>query len=267
MSTFINSFWKIHPSLWSFDTILDTPSNNAFLIRRVSDNVEQTFTGAEITNGTYATFISGTQGAIKEWYQSDYKLVQTTNAYQFFLVENAGNPYVDDTAQSSSMRASSIVSKMSNDWIITAIFNNELNGNNGRLNFAIMGNILYENFNLILVPYGNGHVKTNTNISNPSSNYSFPYSLDGNFNLYTFAMIGGVFNIYKNNVSLAVGAVVYSIVNFDYNVLNRVLIGNRGDNANGKINKYQHLGMKYGTDLSTFDLSTHNTAIMTKYSI
>ena len=253
---------------WSFDTLSDVGTDNAFVIRRVSDNVEQSFTYAEVIDGTYATFISGSQGGIKEWITGSNKLTQLTTTAQCFLVVNSGKPYVDDTTSGSGFSGTGIVSSLSNDWIITAIFGKEFEPSNQRLLYGICGDVLYENFRLDLRPSsGLGYIKLNSTVKLIDSDISFTTGTLDEFSVYSFSKIGGVFSVSKNNIQLTLGSVVWSIWDEGYDTPNSIRLGQRGFIDAGKINKHQHLGIVYDTDLSGFDLSAHNNAIMTKYGI
>jgi len=252
---------------WSFDTLSDVGTDNAFLIRRVSDNVEQSFTYAEVINGIYATFISGSQGAIKEWYNGNNKLIQTTTTAQPFLVVNGGKPYIDDTLDISGLKGNNIVSSFSNDWVITAIVNKGSNANNQRLLYGVCGDTLYENFRLSIVSWkGLGYIKLNSNQTIVNSDISFPVGSSNDLNVYSFSKINGVFTVRKNNNELVLGAEAWSIYDYDYDITNSIRLGLRG-NGPGEINKHQHLGIVYNNDLSGFDLSAHNNEIMIKYGI
>ena len=251
---------------WSFDTLSDVGTDNAFLIRRVSDDVEQYFTYTEVIDGTYATFISGSQGAIKEWITGNNKLTQTITTAQCFLVLNSGKPYVDDTTMGSGLNGTGIVSSFSNDWVITAIFNKEFNTNNQRITYGICGDVLYENFKFD-IRYGYGYIKLNSNVENNNSDISFPVGTTDKFDVYSFSKIGGVFSVRKNNIQLSLGTGIWSMTDQKYNIINSIRLGQRGDDGSGKINKHQHLGMVFDTNLSGFDLSAHNNAIMNKYAI
>jgi hypothetical protein len=255
---------------WSFDTKSDTPTDKAFTIRRLSDSVEQDFTFAEVIDGTYETFISGTQGAIKSWYNGAFKLEQTTNiAHQPLLVVNAGSPYVDDKDQVSGVEGYNIPTSFSNDWVITAIFGKENNNNNQRLTYGICGDILHENFRFDIKWDGTLCPQTNVNteVSTPPVGYSNANS--DSFNVYAFSNIGGVFKVYKNDVEITSTVTPsWSVKDNEIDILNSIRIGHPNAGATvGKINKHQHLGIVYDTDLSGFDLSAHNQAIMTKYGI
>ena len=247
---------------WSFDTLNTvSPSNNSFLIRRESDNVEQTFTFTEVINGTYATFVNATEGAVKSWYGDKNTISQTNVLYQPRLKENTGNPYVDEYAQGYLLRGKHYGSLV-NDSIVTLIFKDELNPNNQRSNIGIRG-FGTDTFALELTSTA-GYVVYDKTGDKINEDYNFTYANNGLFKLLPFTRIGGVKKVYINNVDTAQGASTFTIGSNPNP--NDVILGGR-ENGYGKIAKYQHLGLFTGIDLSTFDLSAYNLAIMTKYGI
>jgi hypothetical protein len=258
---YLNGLKKFQLS-WSFDTLnTSEPTKNAFLIRRESDNVEQTFTFSEVINGTYATFINATNGAVRKWFGNLNYIEQTNTAYQPRLKDNSGNPYVDEYAQGYLLRGKHYASLV-NDSIVTLIFKDELSNNNQRSNVAIRG-FLSDVFALELTSTA-GYVVYDKTGNMINEDYNFGYANNGLFKLLTFSKIGGVKKVYINNVDTAQGTSTFTIGANP--AVNDVILGGR-DNGYGKINKYQHLGLLTGVDLSTFDLSAYNLAIMTKYGI
>lgn len=259
---YLNGLKKFQLS-WSFDTLnTSEPTKNAFLIRRESDNVEQTFTFSEVINGTYATFINATNGAVRKWFGNLNYIEQTNTAYQPRLKDNSGNPYVDEYAQGYLLRGKHYASLV-NDSIVTYIFKDETNANSQRSNISIRG-FGMDVFSLELVSPTAGYVVYNKVGNMELSDYSFAYANDGLFKLLTFTIIGGVKKVYINNIDTTKGAGGYEIGANP--TVNDVILGGR-ENGYGKINKYQHLGLFTGVDLSGINISDYNTALMTKYGI
>ena len=67
-------------------------------VRRSSDNTEQDFTAAEITDGTLATFCSGTDGFVAIWYDQsgNSNNASTPVALQQYLIVDNGVIYMSD---------------------------------------------------------------------------------------------------------------------------------------------------------------------------
>ena len=67
-------------------------------VRRSSDNTEQDFTSAEITDGTLATFCSGTDGFVTTWYDQsgNSNNASTPVALQQYLIVDNGVIYMSD---------------------------------------------------------------------------------------------------------------------------------------------------------------------------
>jgi hypothetical protein len=252
---------------FSFDTKSSTPSNNAFLIRRESDNVEQTFTYTQINDGTFDTFVAGSEGAIKEWYANDStKLSQTSTAYQPRLKSGVTNPYVDDYAQQTLLVGTRTVN-MNGDSIVSVILKDELNNNSQRANLTIRGtgNKL---FSFQLRPGAGDALYDKAAGSYYVGDYGFSYTNNSTFKLFTFTRIGGVKKLYINNVEVTqtTASATYTISTSANE--NSIVLGGRGvgDSA-GKVTKYQHLGLVVGDAATNTNISTYNTDIMTKYGL
>jgi hypothetical protein len=71
---------------------------NVVRVRRSSDNTEQDFTSAEITDGTLATFCSGTDGFVAIWYDQsgNSNNASTPVALQQYLIVDNGVIYMSD---------------------------------------------------------------------------------------------------------------------------------------------------------------------------
>jgi len=87
---------------YSLRNLIDT-TTSVVRVRRSSDNAEQDFTSAEITDGTLATFCSGTDGFVAIWYDqsgNSNNAVQTAALTQPKIVSNGnitllnGKPYL-----------------------------------------------------------------------------------------------------------------------------------------------------------------------------
>ena len=63
-----------------WDTKSYVPVNNAFDVRRSTDNVTQTFNYTQLIDGTYDTFLTGgATGYISKWYGDNYNLTNCLN--------------------------------------------------------------------------------------------------------------------------------------------------------------------------------------------
>jgi hypothetical protein len=249
----------------SFDTKSSTPSNNAFVIRRESDNAEQAFNYTEITDGTFDTFVTGSEGAIKEWIGSDGSILKNTvNANQPRLKSNSGNPFVDDYSQEAALLMTRTID-MSQDSIISVILKDELNPNNQRANIIIRGS--GNNLFAMQLTATAGNVLYNRP-EGGVGDYGFSYSNDGVFKLMTFERRGGVNKFYINNTEITTTAAsgTYTIWTADA-LENQVILGSRNQSTAGKITKYQHLGVIVGEDATNLNISDYNTFLMVKYGM
>ena len=258
------------PAISSFrlDTLSSESTTNVFVARRESDNAEQTFTYGDFQDGTYSTWLGGSIGHIKDWIGENLTISKgTSNTLQPLLVANGTNPYDNNSAQSMSLQGNHNLD-VTNDWIVSIVLEKELNGNNQRQNVGIQG-IDKQLFCLSINTAG-----LCTYLFNRTT-YSYSLIGDGSFSiptttvfrLLTFSFIGGVFRAYLNNTEKTLGAPneTYTLGLLKNN--NVVVLGNRGDNTTGKINKYKHLGLVAGADLSGFDISAYNAEIMSRYGI
>ncbi len=254
---------------WRFDTIGDNPSDTAFTIRRTTDNVEQNFTYAQIIDGTYDAFLAGASGAVKNWFNGVSVLNRAVGANQMYLLSNGGLPYITNPNNATSLSGNAIISKFSNDWIVSIIHGKELNGNNQRLNLGISGDIVGQNFVLECSTPNTGYIKLNTSttsFTNPDLSISIT-AID-KLDVYTYAKIGGVLTIRKNNTILTQGAGGgFTLAFARASVANVVDLGARDANGTGKLNKYQHLGHIAAKDLSSFNLTGYINSLISRYGI
>lgn len=259
-----------------WDTLSYTPSNNAFDIRRSSDNVTQTFSYTQIIDGTYDTFLTGgNTGYVSNWYGDNYNLTNGNTTYQPKLIPNSGNPYNYSYTQGTCLLSNHGIQFL-NDWIITIVLNGEENSNNQRANLTIatstkvvlafqIATSSTSTYATLLYEKNVSTIATNMiadlkfNISNP------------NFKLVTFRYVGGVLSAYTNNTLVTLtnaNADAYTI-GMSTGLIGKINLGaTRGIGGNiGKVNKYKHLSILSGPNLSSFDISAYNLEIITRYSI
>lgn len=250
----------------SFDTKGDT--GVVFVVRRANDNVEQSFTYNQITDGTYATFVSGTSGFVKEWKSKRKKMTAFSNTYQPYLVENSGNPYLDFSVQGMCLESPNTL-KINNDFVATIVIYNETNGNNQRNNLALVGSSLAK-FAFQLSGTGLGNVVVDSAAgANMIQTKDFSISNTSGFKMITITYIGTVLNLYVNNVLVANSTPLSPYTNgLVAGNLNRIILGGRGANTNlGKINRYKHFSIRTGSTLSGYDFSSYTASMMTRYGL
>jgi hypothetical protein len=248
-----------------FDTL--GGGTTAFDIRRESDNAEQSFTYTEVADGTYDTFISGSNGSIKKWYaNTGDALAQTDTTKQIRLISNAGAPYVDDYSDINGMALNRSFD-MSQDWIVTMILPREYNINNQRLNLGVRGT----GTNLVGIQFKSGGfcniVLNKLGDAYNTPDYRFSYTESDVFKLFTFKYIGGVFSAQLNDADQTLTANTGDYTKTDAISENEMVLGTRQNPpSSGKVTYYKHIGLITG-DLFVFDVSGHNQALMTKYGI
>ena len=239
-------------------------ANASFLIKNETTLEERLFSYAQVIDGTYDTWRNGANGGVLEWKSNGLTLFSGATNY-VRLIANAGNPYLNDWDESASLGVQRTVN-MSQDWIITCVLDKELNPFNQRLNLGIRGagsNL----FGLQLIK-GNGYVvydRLTDGLGVPD--FSFTYPLTDVFKVFTFSKIGGVIKVYLDDLEKTKGTLsAYTQTNGI--TQNTIVLGSGSypGNDNGKITNYKHLKVLTG-DLSSFNLSTYNQAIMTKYGI
>jgi len=257
-----------------FDTI-NSSTNTAFKIVRVSDNAESTFNLAEITNGTYDTWLSGLDGRIKEWIDIDNNTVISQPAAPTasqYLRSNSGSPYSEQIAQEDRLYGTHR-HDLTNDWIVSVILTKELNNNNQRANIMLQG-VGKIHFCMQLGIYLN---QMTVVLNSTTFGINLPYNYGWNtipqtdiFRLFTFCYIGGIFSTYLNNTDITSLGNKTGLWNLGGPRNDNTLIlgsGYTGTAGTGKINKYKHLAVLTDVDLSSFDIDTYNTELMTRYSI
>jgi hypothetical protein len=251
---------------FSFDTKSDTPSNNAFTIRRESDDAEQTFSYTQINDGTFDTFVAGSEGAVTQWFGSDGSVFRNTNkANQPRLKSGVDNPYVDDY-YGPAVLARDQTLNLSGDYIVSCILKEETNNNNGRINFGLRGSGSNA-FGVQLQSTGDGYIIYNRVVSgNPD--YNFTWTNDANFKLFTFTSLSGVLSLYINNVEITLNAGGGWTTSTASLAENQVLLGNTQYNGGGgKVTKYQHLGVVVGETATNMNISDYNTFLMVRYGM
>ena len=262
-----------------WDTKSYVPVNNAFDVRRSTDNVTQTFNYTQLIDGTYDTFLTGgATGYISKWYGDNYNLTNTNTTYQPKLISNSGNPY-SYSYGTAPFGGNTLLCdhniKFLNDWIVTIVLNGEENNNSQRANLTIATS------SKVVLAFQIETSSTSTfatllyekNVSaigtNMIADYRFSIS-NPSFKLVTFKYIGGVLSVYVNNVlvTLTSGASGYEI-RMSTGLIGKINLGaTRGIGGNvGKVNKYKHLSIVSGSDLSSFDVSSYNSEIITRYSL
>lgn len=246
----------------SFDTV---GTGTVFTIRRESDNVEQSFTYTEITDGTYDTFVSGSEGAVKEWI-GNLATLSNTGTDQMRLKSNAGNPFLDDYTEQAYLSMAQTLD-MSGDSVFSLIFKDELNNNNQRSNLVARGSGT-NLFGLQLLS-ASGYVVYDQAGGAVNPDYSFPFSNDGLFKLLTFTRKSGVTKVYVNGVEITkeAGGTTYTIrTESTILVANTTFLGANGS-GNGKVTKYRHVAIIVGQDATNLDVAAYNQDLMTKYGI
>jgi hypothetical protein len=239
--------------------------NASFLIKNETTNEERLFPYSEVIDGTYDTWLNGANGGVLEWRVNNMTLSSGWSTYMR-LISNNGNPYLNDYDQLANLGQLKEID-MSQDWIITIILDKELNSNPQRLNLGVRGsgsNL----FALQLKNNGEGFVvidRLTGGTGVPDHSFNYPYTND--FKLFTFSRIGGSFNIEINNTGVTLGTASY-YTNTETVTENSMVLGSRQfpNSGGGKITNYQHLKVLTG-DLTGFDKSAYNQAIMTKYGI
>jgi len=240
-------------------------ANASFLIKNETTLEERLFSYAEVVDGTYDTWLSGANGGVLEWESNGLSLFSGFTEY-IRLIANAGNPYLNDWSQDANLGVQKTVN-MSQDWIITCVLDKELNGNNQRLNIGVRGsgsNV----FGLQLMTNGVGYVvydRLTNNVGVPDFSFTYPYT--DVFKVFTFAKIGGVVRVYVDDLEKTKGTLeLYTQTSLLSE--NTIVLGSRSypSSGAGKITNYKHLKVLTG-DLSSFNLSAYNQAIMTKYGI
>lgn len=259
------------PTISSFmlDTLSSNSATNVFIARRESDDAEQTFTYGDFQDGTYNAWLGGSIGHIKDWVGENLTLLKhdVSNTLQPLLIQNGINPYWHNSLGSMSGIGFHNLD-VTSDFIITLIAEKEETGASERFNLGIQG---IDKQLFCFSMYNTGVCSYLFN----KTTYGYRMNCDGKFNisttavfrLFTFKFIGGVFSVDVNNIAktLSAGDSTYTLGMVKNN--NLVILGNRGDNSTGRINKYKHLGLVADTDLSGFDVSAYNLEIMNRYGI
>ena len=252
-------------SLTNFITFDTKPSsqNNLFLINRTSDNVQSSFTNTQITDGTYSTFISGTTGKINQLNYSKIRLNQSLNSIQPLLTQNTNDPFLDFNTQGMFLSGRHNLA-LKRDFIFTMICNKEFNGNSERQNFGILSST---NCYFSVQLSGNSVTVAINQVAGTNMTPSVTKSIDNleDFRLITVTYLNSVISIYKNNVLLSDGGSSFLLKTAP--IYNNIIFGGRGSDGSGKINKYKHFSVRTEADLTSFNVSTYNQSIMTKYSI
>ena len=231
--------------------------------QEITGDVNITF---ELFNETSINITSPTEGSIKEWIGNKFSLFQLNTPNQPRLKSNIDNPFVDDYAEPGELHVNKLLD-MTNDWIITVILKEETNMNNQRLNLGIKQDTT--NLFALQLRNGSGSIVIDRSTSGTGiPDYGFTFTNDSNFKLFTFERKAGVFRMYINNLEITLNTTdsFYTMTNDLLD--NQIILGATSVGSySGKKTKYQHLELVSGDDATTLNVSTHNSAIMTKYGI
>ena len=239
----------------------------SFLIKNETTLEERLFNYSEVIDGTYETWLSGANGGVLEWKSNGLSLFSGATTY-IRLVSNSGNPYLNDWEQNANLGVQRTVN-MSMDWVITCVLDKELLSANQRLNIGVRGSGS-DVFGLQLFNNGRGqvvHDRITGSTGVPDFSFLYPYT--DTFKLLTFTKIGGIVKVYINNEQRVKGSeATFNYTETSFLPENVIVLGSKSYPiaASGKITNYQHLKVLTG-DLSSFNLSGYNQAIMTKYGI
>jgi len=238
--------------------------NASFLIKNETTEAQRLFSYSDVIDGTYATWLGGANGGVLEWKSNGLTLFSGWTTY-IRLIANAGNPYLNDWDQLANLGVQRTVN-MSQDWIITCVLDKELNGNNQRLNIGVRGS--GSNLFGLQLNGGNGYVvydRLTGGIGVPDFSFTYPYT--DVFKLFTFTKIGGVVKVYVNDLEKTKGAESW-FTSTNSIIQNTIVLGSRyyPSSVAGKVTNYKHLKVLTG-DLSSFNLSGYNQAIIIKYGI
>lgn len=103
---------------YSLRNLVGTSNPNVVRVRRSSDNTEQDFTAAQVTDGTLTTFCGAGNGFVRTWYDqsgNSKNLEQITNASQPLivnagtLVTNSGKPSILYSGSALNLSASNVL--------------------------------------------------------------------------------------------------------------------------------------------------------------
>ena len=248
----------------TFDTIPST-EKNLFSINRTSDSAQSYFTNSQVTDGTYSTFVNGTTGKVNSFSYGKLTLSQNIDAKKPLLIQNGNSPFLDFNNAGMFLSGRHNLS-LKRDFVFTIICNKEFGSSGQRQNFGILSNDkCYFSFSLNGVDSVN--VTVNSTIPLPSTPNAVKAidNLEG-FRLITVTYLNGVINVYKNNSLLNNGGTPNSPSTNPF--YNKILLNGTGQGfTDERINKYKHFSVRSGADLTTFNVSTYNQSIMTKYSI
>jgi len=236
----------------------------SFLIKNETTLEERLFSYAEVVDGTYDTWLSGANGGVLEWKSNGLTLFSGATTY-IRLISNSGSPYLNDWDQTANLGVQRTVN-MSQDWVITCILDKELNYNNQRLNIGVRGT--GSNLFALQLNGGNAYVVYDRITgSSEQLDFSFTYPYTDVFKVFTFSKIGGIVKAYVDDLEKTKGSLYWDTMT-EQMVENSIVLGSRRyPNADrGKITNYKHLKVLTG-DLSSFNISAYNQAIMTKYGI
>ena len=187
-----------------WDTKSYVPINNAFEVRRSSDNVTQTFNYTQLIDGTYDTFLTGgATGYITKWYGDNYNLTNTNTTYQPKLIPNSGDPYNYSYTQGTYLLTDHSI-KFTNDWIVTIVLNGEENNNNQRANLTIATSskvvLAFQIATSVVSTYATLLYEKNISAINTNMIADYRFSISNpSFKLVTFKYVGGVLSVYTNN--------------------------------------------------------------------
>jgi hypothetical protein len=269
-NTLINTYgWTITdgggapgPSyVYSVYDITGNATNSIMISNDSLSEIDIPFNAGFIDTSLITSHSSGNYSTVTTFYDQvgGSDLTESTKIYQPRITDASGTSltYLDDYGERVGLNNLTNYEyyDLTGDFIFQYVMNDETQGNNQRQNFS--------------------HVKTGNNISVgfrvSGSNYIIGIRVDGvnlanrwivtkpsQFSLYTFTGIGGVYNLYINNVLQTSDGGVEDVSGAGPGIT----LGYRGGQTSGKINDVQTFSALYNNDLSAFDVSAYNTTYM-----
>jgi hypothetical protein len=256
------------PEEFYWDVKTDNP-NNIFLVQNSVNLTERYFKASELIDGTYSTWLNGSNGNIKEWLSQNNTIFTPDGTIK---LTGGSSAAVIDGEESDKLKCYQNFD-FSGDWVVSSILNWIEQPANLRVSLSIIGAAPEQTFSFFCRRSMEFYMYVNkAYISNqlPTHEVTGLDLSNGNPMLWTFSNIGGVFKASLNGVNKTLGknpTQTWKYSTRGAQPINSILVGGIWDSGLGVKHNWKHIGVITGQKATNLNLTNYNNELLTRYGI